>query len=145
MKRRKTFVVIWVLCISCIALLSFWPYKSSNHAGAYFSWVSGNPKDSVVQVTTGKTVSVPFEFRVGNDVSEVSFEMKDEPLQKKGVSLEHTVVPVKNGKASSSVTFKFEPGNGMKAGLYALTIIAKDSSSSKIIREADLQKNMLRQ
>jgi hypothetical protein len=138
MKRRKTFVIMCVFFISCIALLLFLPFKKGNSAGSYFTWVSGNPKDSVVPVTTGKTVVVPFEFRVGDDISEMSFEIKDESLRAKGVFFEDTVVPVRNGRVSSKVIFKFQPEDGIKAGRYALTIIARDTATGKIIQEGDV-------
>jgi hypothetical protein len=135
--RRKT-VIICSIFISCLALLLFFLFKSGDHAESSFRWISGNPKDRVVQVTTGKTAVVSFEFRVGDNVSEVWLAIRDELLQKKGVFLEGTVVPVRNGVASSKVIFKFQPGAGMKAGRYALTIIAKDTASGKLIREGEI-------
>lgn len=135
--KKKTFVIICTLAISCIVLFICKPIKDSNLGGSYFSWVVGNTKDSVVQVVTGKTVVVPFEFRVGSTVSEMRFEIKDESLRMKGIFLEDSVIPVKNGMASSRVIFNFQPGAGMKAGRHALTVIARDTSG-KIIRQGEI-------
>jgi hypothetical protein len=137
--KRKTFVIICTLAISCVLLFVCKPFFSDgNSGGSHFSWVANNPKDSVVQVVTGKPVVVPFEFRVGSAVSEMRFEIKDESLRMKGISLEDTVVPVRNGTASSRVIFNFQTGTGMKAGRYALTVVARDTASGKIIREGEI-------
>jgi hypothetical protein len=135
--KRKTFVIICTLAISCVLLFVWKPSQDGNSGGSYFSWVAGNTKDSVVQVVTGKPVVVPFEVRVGSAVSEMRFEIKDESLRGKGISLESAVVPVKNGVASSKVTFNFHSGAGMKAGRYALTVIGRDTSG-KIIRQGEI-------
>jgi hypothetical protein len=136
--KRKTFVIICTLAISCVLLFVWKPSQDGNSGGSYFSWVAGNTKDSVVQVVTGKPVVVPFEVRVGSAVSEMRFEIKDESQRMKGIFLEDTVVPVRKGMASSRVIFNFQSGAGMKAGCYALTIIARDTVSGKIIREGKI-------
>jgi hypothetical protein len=136
--QRKTFVIICTLAISCIVLFVWKPSKDGNRGGSYFSWAAGNTKDSVVQVVTGKSVVVPFEFRVGSTISEIRFEIKDETQWRKGIFLDDTVVPVKNGTASSRVIFNFQSGAGMKAGRYALTVIARDTTSGKIIWEGEI-------
>jgi|MudIll2142460700_1097286.scaffolds.fasta_scaffold20885_4 hypothetical protein len=138
MKKRKTFVIICTFIVSCIALLLVHQFTPGNNAGSHFSWGSGNQKDSVVQVTTGKTVVVPFEFRVGNNVSEVRLAIRDESLRERGAFLEKTAVPVRNGMVSSKAIFKFQPGAGIKAGRYALTIIARDIATGITIREGEI-------
>lgn len=138
MKRRKTFMVICTFIVSSVALLLVHSFTTCNNTGSHFSWGSGNPKDSVVQVTTGKTVVVPFEFRVGNNVSEVRLAIRDGSLQGKGVFVEGTAVPLRNGMASSKVIFKFQPGAGVKAGRYPLTIIGRDTATGITIREAEI-------
>jgi hypothetical protein len=136
--KRKTFVIICTLAILSVVLFVCEPFRDGNSGRSYFSWVTGNAKNSVVQVVTGKTVVVPFEFRAGSTVSEVRFEIKDESLWMNGIFLEDTVVPVRNGMASSRVLFNFQSGAGMKAGRYALTVIARDTVSGKIIREGEI-------
>ena len=81
---------------------------------------------------------VPFEFRVGNSVSEVRLAIRDESLQEGGAFLEGTAVPVRNGMVSSKVIFKFQPGAEIKAGRYALTIIARDIATGINIREGGI-------
>jgi hypothetical protein len=137
--KRKTFVLlICTLAISCVLLFVCKPFEDGNSGESYFSWVANNTKDSVVQVVTGKPAVVPFEVRVGSAVLEMRFEIKDESQWMKGISLEGTVVPVKNGTASSRVIFNFQTGAGMKAGRYALTVVARDTASGKIIREGEI-------
>ncbi|MDP2268249.1 MAG: hypothetical protein Q8K46_03685, partial [Deltaproteobacteria bacterium] len=96
-------------------MLLFSVYTKSNTADPYFQWSSGNPGDSAVQVDTGKTIVVPFEFRVGDDVTEMSLSISDESWLKKGVLLKDSIVPVRNGIASSKVIFNFRPEAGVES------------------------------
>lgn len=135
---RRTFVIVCAICILGVAALAYRSLKGGERGASNFSWGSGNLKDSVVQIVTGTPAVVPFEFSVGSAVSEMRFEIKDESLRMKGISLDDTVVPVKNGMVSSRVIFNVQSGAGMKAGHYALTVIARDTASGKIIREGEI-------
>jgi len=135
---KRTFVIVCVFCILCVAVLAYRSLKDGERGESYFSWVSGTTKDSVVQLTTDKSAIVPFEFRVGSAVSEVRFEIKDNSAGSKGILIEETAVQVRGGIASSRVIFNLEPGAGVKADHYAVTIIAKDATSGKIIREGKI-------
>ena len=131
-------MVVCVFCILCIAVFASRPLKDGESGELYFSWVSGTTKDSIVQLTSGKSASCPFEFRVGSTVTGVRFEIKDDSLWGKGVFLEETAVQVKHSVASSRVIFNFQPDAGIRAGRYAATIIARDATSGKIIRKGEI-------
>jgi hypothetical protein len=134
--KKKTLVYIFGFFILCIALLAYGQFNDSG--GEYFSWRSGDMKDSVVQITTGKPATVHFELRVGDATSEMLFEIKDESAGTKGIFLEDTTVQVRNGKASSKLIFDFHSGDGTKAGYYAVTIIAKDAVSGKSLWKGEI-------
>lgn len=135
--RRKTLVLVSFLCASFIMLLSYFLTRG-NEAEVYFRWVSGSTGNSVVQVATGETVAVPFEFKVGPKVAEMRFALGNEPLLQKNIFLEDTVVPVRDGIASSRVIFSFKAEAGTKAGRYHLAIIARDTASGSIIHEGEI-------
>lgn len=136
--KRKTFVSICILAVLSVVLFVGEPFRDGYSGRSYISWITGNAKNGVVQVVTGKRVVVPFEFRAGSAVSEMRFEIKDESLWMNGIFIEDTVVPVRNDIASSKLIFNFQSGAGMKAGRYALTVIARDTVSGKVIREGEI-------
>jgi hypothetical protein len=121
-----------------VVLLSSYLFTRGKEAEPHFRWVSGNPGNGIVQVTTGKAVEVPFEFRVGPGVTEMSFALRDEPFLQRGIFLGDAVVPVRDGIASSRVIFRFEPGAGIRAGRYQLAIIARDTATGRILREGEI-------
>ena len=135
--RRKTLILACSLCASIIVLLSYL-FTRGDEAGSYFRWVSGNQGNSIVQVITGEAVVVPFEFKVSPGVAEMSFSLRSEPLLQKGIFVEHAVVPVQNGVASSGVIFTFKPEAGIKAGRYHVTIVARDTATGSVIREGEI-------
>lgn len=132
--KRKTFLIICAFLISAIAALAYKQFNDGNGGNQYFGWGSGNQKNILVNVTTGKAETVPFEFSVGDAISEMRLEIKDDSLQRKSISLEKTAVRVRNGIASSKVIFNFKAGAGLRAGHYEVTIIARDAASGKVIR-----------
>ena len=136
--RRKTLVLVCSLCASFIVLLLSYLFTRGDEAESYFSWVSGNPGNRVVQVATGEAVVVPFEFKVGPKVTEMRFTLRNEPFLQKGIFLGDAVVPVRDGIASSRVIFTFKPEAGIKAGRYHLAIIARDTATGRIIREGEI-------
>ena len=136
--RRKTLVLVCSLCASFMVLLLSYLFTRGDEAESYFKWVSGNSGNSVVQVATGEVVVVPFEFKVGPKVTELSFTLRNEPLLQKSIFLEDAVVPVWGGVASSKVIFTFKPEAGIKAGRYHLAIIARDTATGRIIREGEI-------
>ena len=137
MKKRKTHIISAVF-FSVIAFFLLHLYTKSNTADPYFQWIPGNPRDRSVQVDTGKTIVVPFEFRVGDDVTEMSLSISDESLRGKGVFLKDSIVPVRNGIASSKVIFNFLPEAGVESGPYYLIVIARDTANGNIIREGKI-------
>jgi hypothetical protein len=137
-KQRRIFIITCSFFISVIAFFLLYHFTTVNKAESYFKWISGNPKDRSFQVSTGETVALPIEFRVGAHISRISLVIRDESLQKKGIFLEDSIVPVRNGTASSKVIFNLRPGSGLKAGHYYLTIIARDTATGNTIREGEI-------
>ena len=77
-------------------------------------------------------------FRVGANVTEIGFDIKDKSLKRKGISIESAVVQVRNSIASSQIIFNFRPEAGIKAGHYYLTVIARDTNTGNIVREGEI-------
>ncbi|MFI5296356.1 MAG: hypothetical protein ACHQ0Y_15185 [Thermodesulfovibrionales bacterium] len=136
--RSKVLIGICSLFVVVIALFFSGLVGNVKKSGLYFKWSKGNPQDTVVQVTTGKEAIVPFEFRVEGRVSKVSLAIGNESLKGKGISFEETVVPVRNGVASSKVIFNILPEGRVGAGRHYLTIIASDVGTGRIIREGEI-------
>jgi hypothetical protein len=138
MRRRKTFIIICSLFVSGIALFLLQPFTAGDNAGASFRWVPANPGDRFVDITTGETVVVPFEFKVGADLKEISFGIEEESLQGKGIFIKGALAQVRNSTASSQVIFNLRPGEGLRAGHYRLTIIARDAATGDIVQEGKI-------
>lgn len=139
MQIRSKILLGMCCLLVVIAALSFSGLVGrGKKSGSYFKWSTGHPQDTVVQVTTGKAAIVPFEFRVEGRVSKVSLAIGDEALKGKGISLEETVVPIRNGVAFSKVIFNILPEGRFRAGHYYLTIIARDAATGRIVRESEI-------
>ena len=136
--RSKVLLGICCLLVVIAALAFSGLVGSGKKSGSYFKWSTGDPQDTVVQVTTGKAAIVPFEFRVEGGVLKVSLAIEDEVLKEKDISFEETVVPVKNGVAFSKVIFNIRPEGRFRAGHYHLTIIARDAATGRIVREGEI-------
>jgi hypothetical protein len=136
--RGKMLTGICSVIVIVIALSFSRFIEQGNNQESYFKWFHLNPHDTVIQVTTGKTVVVPFEFKVEGRVSEMRLAIRDDLLKGKGISLEATVIPVRNGVVSSNVIFNIRKGSGIKAGRYYLANIARDTATGQIIREGEI-------
>jgi len=136
--RNKVLLGICFLLVVSVVLSFSGLVGSGKKSGSYFKWSTGDPQDTVVQVTTGKVAIVPFEFRMEGRVSKVSLAIGDEALKEKDISFEETVVPVKNGVAFSKVIFNIRPEGRFRAGHYHLTIIARDVATGRIVREGEI-------
>lgn len=136
--KNKVLIGICCLLVVIVALSFSGLVGSAKKSGSYFKWSTGDPQDTVVQVTTGKAAIVPFEFRVEGRVSKVSLAIGDESLKEKGISFEETVVPMRNGVAFSKVIFNIRPEGRLRAGRYHLNIIARDAATGRIVREGEI-------
>jgi hypothetical protein len=136
--RAKTLLIVCSLFVSGAAMFLLHPFTTGDSAGNAFRWVPANPGDRFVEVATGKKVVVPFEFQVGPDVREMSFDIKEESLRGKGVFIEGAVTEVRDGMASSRVVFDLRPGAGLRAGHYSLTVIARDAATGDIVRKGEI-------
>ena len=143
MQMRRT-VLIGICCLlAVIAALSFSGIVGNGKKrGSYFKWSTGGPHGAVVQVTTGKAMVVPFEFRVEGRVSTVSLAIRDASLQEKGITFEKTVIAMNNGVSFSKVIFNIRPEGRIRAGPYHLTIIARDAETGRIVSEGALPFNL---
>jgi hypothetical protein len=115
---------------------------SGKKSGSSFRWSTGVAQDTVIHITTGKAVVVPFEFRVESKVSTVSLAIGDASLQEKGIAFEETAIAVKNGVAFSKVIFNIRTEGRLRAGRYHLTIIATDAATGRIVSEGELPFNL---
>jgi hypothetical protein len=104
----------------------------------YFSYNFLQPENTFVQVTRGQSQVVPFAFAVDATVSEIRLELEDIVLQQKGVTLEDSIVSVTNGKAASRAVFGFPAQGVIKPGTYYLNILARDTTSGKIIHTGEI-------
>lgn len=136
--RSKVLIGICCLLVVIVALSFSGLVGSGKKSGSDFKWSTADPQDTVVQVTTGKTTIVPFEFGVEGRVSNVSLAIGDESWKGKGISFEETIVPVSNGLAFSKVVFNIRPEGKLRAGRYYLTIIARDAATGLIVREDEI-------
>lgn len=139
MKQGKTHSIgISAVLFLAIALLLYHLYTKSNAADPSFRWISGNPGDRSVQVETGKTLVVPFIFRISDEIAETVLSIRDESWLKKGVLLKDPIVPVRNGIASSQVIFNFQPEAGIESGHYTLMVVARDAATGNIVHEGNI-------
>lgn len=138
MKRKKVYIVICSVIALGIAVLLVQTSMTGNKTDPDFRWVLGNMEYSPVYLTTGKTVVVPFEFRVGGHVSEVSLLLEGDAVQQKGIVLEDTVVKAENGTVSSKVIFRLQPEATMRAGRYHVAVVASDAATQGIIRRGEI-------
>jgi hypothetical protein len=136
--RSKVLLGIFCLLVVIVALSFSGLVGSGKKSGSNFKWSTGDPQDTVVQVTTGKAAIVPFEFGVEDRVSKVSLAIGDESLKEKGISFEETVVPMRNGVVFSKVIFNIRPEGRLRAGRYHLTIIARDAATGRIVKEGEI-------
>jgi len=142
--RMGSKVLIGICCLLAVIIaLSFSGIVGSGRKrGSCFKWSTGGPQNTVIQITTGKAVIVPFEFRVESNVSTVSLAIGDASLQEKGITFEETVVAMNNGVAFSKVIFNIRPEGRLRSGHYHLTIIARDAATGRIVSEGGLPFNL---
>lgn len=137
MPSKKRYIVLLSLLILISAL--WYTFASDRQtANQNFSYDSLQPQIKYVQITTGQSKIVPFAFDIEIDVSEIRLELEDQVLQKKGVTLEDTMVPVRNGKASSRVVFGFPSQKAISPGTYYLNIRALDNTSGKVLHSGEI-------
>lgn len=128
MNAKRLFIIISIF-ILCIGLLYYG--LTDNGADSNFRWISPNPALSSVMTTTGKALSIPFEFRVEKNISEISVEIADKAMEQMGVHLDTPVIQVNNGVAASTVTFRVN--KAISDGHHKLKIIAKDKVTGNVI------------
>jgi len=137
MPPKTKYSVLLSLLILVPAL--WYAFTADRHATDHnFSYGSIQPQNKYVQVTTGQSRIVPFAFAVDATVTEISLELEDQVLRNKGVILEDTRVPVKNGQAASQAVFGFPSQGKIKPGTYYLNILARDSVSGKVIHTGEI-------
>jgi hypothetical protein len=136
--KNKVLLGICCVLVLIVALSFSGLVGSEKKSGSNFKWSTGEPQNTVVQVTTGKAAVVPFEFGVEGRVSKVSLAIGDESLKEKGISLEETVVPVRDGVAFSQVIFNIRPEGRFRAGHYHLSIIARDAATGRVVIEGEI-------
>lgn len=137
MNAKRLFIICSITILSAMAL---YYGLAGSKADANFKWISPSPALKSVVTTTGNTMSVPFEFRVAENVSEVSLEIEDKAMERMGVYLEKYVVLVTEGVASSTAIFRLN--KGIRAGHHRLKIIAKDKATGDVISIGEIPFNV---
>ncbi len=137
MNAKRLFIICSVAILSTMALYYGLPNSKAN---ANFRWISPNPALKSVITTTGNIVSVPFEFRVADNISEVSLEIEDKAMERMGVYLEKYVVLATEGIAASTAIFRLN--KGISDGHHRLKIIAKDTATGDVISIGDIPFNV---
>lgn len=137
MNAKRTFMIS-----SFIFLFAFLFYYGlpENKTNADFRWISPNPALKSVITTTGNSVSIPFEFKVEKNISEVTLEIEDKTMEHMGVYLEKAAVEVKDGVAASVATFRLT--KAISDGHHRLKIIAKDNATGNVIGEGEIPFNV---
>lgn len=136
MEKSKRPIFVLSVVLSILILFGFSYLTNAKKNDPYFNYDNGANSSGFVQVISGSRVNVPFEFLVGETSKDVRLEIKDSHFVENGASLRNSVVPVKNGIASSAAIMQF-PAKQVKPGTYFLKIEAKDSSG-KILRTGEI-------
>ena len=137
-ETRKIKITLGIFLISVFFVAIFMDAFAGYSSDPSFGYISGDPGSRFVNVYTGKTHIVPFEFKAEPDVSSVRLEIEDGSLRERGIYIEDNIVPVNGGTASSKAIFKISPGAKIKAGQYNLVIIARSATNGKIIGKGDI-------
>ncbi len=134
MKNKAKFMILFFVMISVGVLTQIWQGSRADSHNNFFSYDATNSTNDYVQVLTGEPLAVPFEFKIGDQVSEVALDLADDSDGTGGVNLAHMTVPVREGIAASEARFSFDSKEIMKAGTYYLNINARDTATGDIIR-----------
>ncbi len=129
-KYSIIFAVFAAFCVLTIYISSASPKIDPN-----FSYKSGSPSSSYVQVMPDWPVDVPFSFNIDPGTTEVVLELVDaETLYASGIELKSNTVSVANGIASSKALFDMKKDNSMRPGTYSMKIIAKDKNTGEVVK-----------
>ena len=110
-----------------------------NKNNPYFSYGARDNRNGLIHVVDNQRVEVPLVFDIGPGISEVSLEFSGEHVQISGIAMTDTTAVVVNGKVVSKVVIQFESIPALKAGTHFLTVVAKDTSTGKIIRKGQIR------
>ena len=123
-----------------LAILTFSNRATTpNKNNPYFNYGTSNNSEGLVHVIENKRVEVPFVFDIEQGISEVSLAFSGEHAQMSGFTLSDTTVAVVNGKSVSKVIIQFDSKPSLKAGTHFLTVVARNTSTGKIIRKGQIR------
>jgi hypothetical protein len=105
----------------------------------YFSYGTGDNRNSLIHATDNKRVEVPIVFDIGEQASEISLEFSGEHDEIQGLTISENFVAAVNGKAISKVIIQFDSKPTLQAGSHLLRVMASDKATGKIIRRGEIQ------
>lgn len=130
----KKALFIMVLLLLSVLFLQLGNLSSSGDLGNSqpgFKWIPERPGERLPEIMPGKIRVIPVEFTVGEGLSRVALEMSDKTLAEKGIRVLDDVVTVRNGIASSGVSFELD--EKVPPLRYDLEITARDVATGRII------------
>jgi hypothetical protein len=140
LKSYKAVVAIVIGVALSLAILTFSSRVTTpNKNNPYFSYGTGDNRNSLIHVTDNKRVEVPIVFDIGERASEISLEFSGDHDDAPGLTMTENSVAVVNGKATSRVIIQFGLKPTLKAGTHLLRVVARDKATGKIIRRGEIQ------
>ena len=127
------------LCIAILILINW--VATHNKKSSYFSYGTSDSRNDLVHVVDNKRVEVPLFFEVGKGISEVSLTLSGKHAEMIGLEISDETVSVVNGQAASTMIIQFNSKTALRAGSHFLTIVARNTSTGKIIRKGEIQIN----
>jgi hypothetical protein len=136
----KAVIAIGFGLVLSLAILTFSNRVTTpNRNNPYFSYGEGDSRNGIIHVVDNNRVEVPVVFEIEQGISEVSLEFSGEHEVLPGLAMTENTISVINGKAASRVIVQFNANPALKAGTHLLTVVARDTSSGRIIRKGEIQ------
>ena len=136
---KAVMAIVFGVALS-LAILTFSSHVTTpNKNNPYFSYGTGDNRNSLIHVTDNKRVEVLIVFDIGERVSEISLEFSGEHDDPPWFTMTENTVVVVNGKATSKVIIQFDSKPTLKAGTHLLRVVARDKVTGKIIRRGEIQ------
>jgi hypothetical protein len=130
------------ICSGIVLSLSILTFSdrvtTPNRNNPYFNYGAGENRNAIIQVMDNNRVEVPVVFTIDPGVKEVSLEFSGDHKMMPGLTMTEKAVKVIEGKAVTTLIIQFNDKPSLKAGTHFLAIVARDSSTGKIIREGDI-------
>ena len=138
-KYKAVLAIVFGIALS-LAILTFSNRVTTpNKNTPYFSYGTGDNRNSLIHVTDNKWMEAPIVFDIGEQASEISLEFSGEHDEIQGLTISENFVAAVNGKAISKVIIQFDSKPTLQAGSHLLRVMASDKATGKIIRRGEIQ------